>query len=249
MSQTLLEITQDILSVMDGDEVNSINDTEESLQVAKTIVRTYNAIVSNSKWAHTRTGLTLVPHSDSSKPTHISVDDNVKELLFINYDKRKNGVVRSDYQKLTWKEPDDFLRLLNLRDESLSTVQTVIDDSGITLYIQNDKAPEYYTSFDDSNIIFDSFDSSVDSTIQESKIQAMGWIVPSLNLSDSAVPNLPPDAWAGFIEEATKKAQWWVRQMEDPVAEQESKRQRRWLSRKQWVVNGGIKYPDYGRKR
>ena len=77
----------------------------------------------------------------------------------------------------------------------------------------------------------------------------MGWIVPSLNLSDSAVPNLPPDAWAGFIEEATKKAQWWVRQMEDPVAEQESKRQRRWLSRKQWVVNGGIKYPDYGRKR
>lgn len=245
----LLALTQDILSVMDGDEVNSISDTEESEQVAKIIVRTYNAMVSDSAWAHTRRGLTLVPRSDTDFPSHMSLADNVKEFTFINYDKRKVGETRANYQQVKWKEPDDFLRYTNLRDSTSSYCQTVTDDSGIKLFILNNKAPEYYTSFDDTNIVFDSFDSAVDATLQESKVQAMGFIVPTLSLTDDSVIELPVDAISAFTEEATKKCQWWVRQFEDPVAEQESKRQRSNLSRKQWRVNGGIHYPDYGRKR
>jgi hypothetical protein len=42
---TLLEMTQDILSDMDSDEVNSINDSVESLQVAQIIKTTYFNIV------------------------------------------------------------------------------------------------------------------------------------------------------------------------------------------------------------
>ena len=79
MPQTLLEITQDILSIMDGDEVNSIFDTEESEQVAKIVRRTYNAMVSNSNWLHTRKGLVLISSGDNSKPTHISLPSDVKQ--------------------------------------------------------------------------------------------------------------------------------------------------------------------------
>lgn len=246
---TLLEITQDILSVMDGDEVNSISDTEESLQVAKAVVRTYNAMVSNSNWYHTRKGLTLTARSDTDYPTHVSLGDNVKELSFVNYNKRKSTDTKDRYDEVKWKEPDDFLRYTNLRNSSDSTVQSVTDDSGIIVLIKNDKAPDYYTSFNDKDLIFDSFDNTVDTTIQESKIQAVGFVVPELALLDSAVPDLPPDAMVALVEEATKKAQWWVRQFQDPVAEQESRKQNRWLARKQWRVHGGIQYPDYGRKR
>ena len=54
MKMNLLEITQDILNDMDGDEVNSIDDTFESAQIAQIIKSTYYAIISNRNWPHTR---------------------------------------------------------------------------------------------------------------------------------------------------------------------------------------------------
>lgn len=246
---TLIDVVQDILSIMDGDEVNSISDTEEATQVAKTVIRTYDAMVSNANWAHTRRALTLVARSDTNYPTHISVTDNLKELILINYNVKAAASDKDAYRELKWKSPDDFLRYINLRDSTSADVDVVTDDSGITLLITNNKAPEYYTSFNDVDIVFDSYDSDIDSTIQESKIQALGYVIPTLAEEDDAVIDLPPDAMSAFKEEATKKAQWWVRQFQDPLAEQEAKRQKRWLSRKQWRVNGGIKYPDYGRKQ
>ena len=249
MPQTLLEITQDILSIMDGDEVNSIFDTEESEQVAKIVRRTYNAMVSNSNWLHTRKGLVLISSGDSSKPTHISLPADVKQLETINYDVRKEFTYRKEFRNLKWKEPDDFLRYTNHRNSNDTNVLTVEDYSGIEVLILTNKSPEYYTTFDDSNIILDSYDSSLEATIQQNKIQAYGFIIPVLEFVDSAVANLPPDAWSAFVEEATSKAQWQVRQLEDPKSEQEARRQNRWLARKQWRVEGGIKYRDYGKKR
>lgn len=244
---TLLEIVQEILSAMDGDEVNSISDTEESEQVARHVVATYRNLMSNSNWHTTRSALTLVARSDTNYPTHMSLGTNVKELSFINYDKRKVGETRKNYKEVKWKEPDDFLRFVNLRDNSQSNVQTVVDDSGIDIFVLNDKAPDYYTTFDDVNLIFDSFDSAVDTTLQESKTQAQGYVLPTLALQDDAVPDLPPDALALFIEKATARAQYKVRQFEDVDSERESQRQGRWMSRNNWRTHGGIKYPNYGK--
>ena len=42
---TLLEMTQDIMSDMDSDEINSINDSVEALQVAQIIKTTYYNII------------------------------------------------------------------------------------------------------------------------------------------------------------------------------------------------------------
>lgn len=246
--KTLLEVVQEVLSEVDGDTVNTISDTEESEQVARHVVAVYRNMVSNSNWHSHRRALTLVPRSDNLFPTHILLEDRVKELLFINYDTRKVGTTRKNFVALDWKEPDDFLRYVNKRDSTASNIQTVVDDSGIDLLIQNDKAPQYYTTFDDTNIIFDSFDYTVDDTIQESKIQAAGYILPTLSLTDSAVPDLPPDAEAGFIEECIARVQYKMRQFQDVKAEAESTRQKRWLARKNWRTNGGIKYPDYGKK-
>lgn len=44
MRKTLLEMVQDILSEMDSDEVNSINDTVEAEQVATIIKNCYLAL-------------------------------------------------------------------------------------------------------------------------------------------------------------------------------------------------------------
>lgn len=249
MSKTVLELVQTILSDIDGDEVNSISDTEESEQVARIVKSTYESIVSHTTWPHTRRAVALTPRSDSNYPTHMVFNENVKELISVFYNKADLGETRKDYKEINWVDPDDFLRKTNVRNNDETTVDVIIDDSGIELLIRNDKAPEYFTSFDDVNLVFDSYDSAVDSTLQESKFQAQAYIVPTFTMSDSFEPDLPPDAFSLLQEEATSRAQYKLRQFQDVKAEQESTKQSRWLSRKAWRANGGIKYPSYGRSR
>lgn len=246
---TLLEVVQQILSDMDGDEVNSISDTEESEQVARHVVRTFTNLIVKRDWLHIRGLITLTSFSNNNFPTHFTVPASVKRLDFINYDKRKVGETRKKYEEVCWKEPDDFLRYLNMRDSTSSLVQTVTDPSGSLLFIRKDLAPSYYTSFDDSTIIMDSFDSAVDSVLQSSKVQAQGYTIPSLTLADSSVIDLPPEAISLLIEEATARSQYKVRQFNDVKAEQEARRQSVNMSWNQWKVKGGIGYRDYGRKR
>ncbi len=249
MTQTLLEIVQTVLEEIDGDTVNSITDTEESEQIAGFVKTVYRNIMSNNTWPHTRRAVTLTARSDSAFPSHMLVNEDVKEMISIRYNTIKNGETRKKYTLLTYKDPDEFLNILNRRDSTATNVDTIIDDSGIELLIMNDKAPQYYTSFDDENLIFDSYDSAVDSTLQANKFQAQGYVIPTFTLDDDFIPDLPIDAFSMLIEEVISRAQLKLRQVQDAKSEQESQRQRRSMSRKNWVVSGGIRYPNYGRNR
>ena len=248
MRSSLLKIVQTILTDMSGDEVNSIQDTEEALQVASIVRNTYLAMMSNTNWPHTRRALTVSSLSSSDYPNYLTVNDNLKELISIYYNVRRDEDTRDIYKQMKWLEPDEFLYKTNLRDSSHTNVDTIIDPSGIKLFILNDKAPEYYTSFDDVNIVFDSYDSERDTSLQVSKVQALGYIIPDFILEDDFIPDLPVDAFSMLIERATSTCQFKIRQLQDVKAEQEGIRQGRWLSRKAWTVNGGIKYPDYGKR-
>ena len=247
--QNLLEIVQDILSDMDSDVINSIDDTDEAGQVAAIVKSTYEAMISNRNWPHTARIINLTASTDNLFPTYMTIEDDVKQFISIFYDKRRVDETRMRYQELKYKEPDDFLRLTNSRDSTASTVDVINDPSGVKLLIQNDRAPTYYTSFDDNTLIFDSYDSTVDTTLQASKTQARAYVIPAFEISNEFVPDLPMEAFSALIEEAKSKAQFKLKQMQDIKSEQEASRQQRWLSRKAWRVHGGIRYPDYGRKR
>lgn len=246
---TLLDMVQEILSDMDSDEVNSIDDTVESEQVATIVKSTYFAMMSNRNWPHLRRSIQLQASGDSSKPTHMKVQDEVKELCFINYNKAKSGETKRRYSEITYLEPDQFIHKTNQENSDSSEVEIIVDYGGIELLVRNDKAPTYYTSFDDENLVFDSYDSVVDSTLQQSKVQSQAYVIPSWTTSDSFIPDLPDEAFTALVEEAKSKAQFKLRSVVDEKSEQEAARQQRWLSRKARRVNNGIKYPDYGRKR
>lgn len=248
MKLTLLDMTQRILSNMDSDEVNSIDDTYESEQVATIIRDVYMDIVTNRNWRHHRRLLSILPSGTTALPTHMSIREDFKEMAFVNYNKVKTGETRQRYEPIKYLEPDDFLRVTNGCNSDDENIDTIQDPSGVQLFIRNNRAPSYYTSFDDQTIIFDSYDKEVDSTLQESKVQAMAYIMPDWVHEDDAIPDLPTEGFSALLAEAQSRAMFWLKQMEDVKSEQESRRQQRWLSRKQWTVNGGIKYPNYGRR-
>lgn len=246
--RNLLEMTQDILTIMESDVVNSIGDTEESRGVAEIIRSTYFDLRSNRNWPDSKQLLKLESLADPERPTHMRLPENVTELLTLNYNKMKVGETQKRYEPLQWKEPDDFLRYSNQLNNTASNVKVVQDISGVELLIRTDKHPDCYTSFDDEHVVYDSHDSSVDTTLQASKVQAMGYVFPVFELEDSFIPDIPVEAFAGLQAEARSRCQYWFKDFRDAKSEQESARQQRWLSRKAWRVSGGIKMPDYGRK-
>lgn len=247
MKQSLLEMTQDILSDMSDDEVNSIDDTFDSAQVANIIRSTYQSMMSNRNWPHLRKLVQIIPSGQTGRPTHMYLQEGIKEMVFINYNcsQDKNKL---DYRPMKWREPDDFLRFLNTRDNTKPEVDVIQDDTGVQLLVLNNKAPQYYTSFDDEYLVFDSYDMLVDDTLQESKVQAMAYIMPQWNHTDSFIPDLPSEAFSALLAEAKSAAMLRLNQTQDIKAEQDARRQQSWLSRKAWRAHGGIQYPNYGRR-
>lgn len=249
MSMTLLDMCQEVLNDMDSDEVNSIDDTVESTQVASILKSTYFAMMSNRNWPHLRKPITITPTSDLDRPTHMYISDSIKELCFINYDKRETAASRSNWQRIEFREPEDFLKIVNTYNELEDNVDMVSDPSGMDLYIYNDRHPTIFTSFDDSTLVFNAYDSGRESNLQQTYVQAIGYVMPDWEVSDDFIPDLPEEAFTALLEEAKSRASMKLRQVADQKSEQESQRQQRWLSRKARRIEGGIRYPDYGRHR
>jgi len=248
MKETLLEITQDILNDMDSDEVNSIDDTFEATQVAQIVKRTFFEMIGNRNWPHLNQLFKLegVPSSDT--PTHMKLPSDVKELIYLGYNKQREGETRNRYETIRYQDPDSFLRRLNQNNNDNDEVEVIIDFSGVELNIRTDRHPEVWTSFDDAFIVFDSFDKDVNETLLSSKVQARGYLNPTWVHLDSHIPDLPIEAFPALIEEAKSVCFFVLKQQANEKAEQKSTRQQRWLARKAWKANGGIKYPNFGRK-
>lgn len=247
MKMTLLEMVQDILNDMDSDEVNSIDDTLESAQVAQIIKSTYYAQMSNRNWPHLKRLLSLQNSGDESLPTHMTVQEEIKEMVSVKYNTSKLNDLRKIYTSIRYIEPDDFLRHTNARNNTQANIDVIIDPSGVELLIRNDLAPTYFTSFDDSVLVFDAYDKAVEDTIQSSKMQALAYVMPSWQAEDDFIPDLPSEAFTALLEEAKSRCFVKLKQQTDPTAAAEARRQQAWLSRKAWRVAGGIKYPSYGR--
>lgn len=246
---TLLRIVQDVLSDMSSDEVNSVSDTSEALQVANIVRATYRAMLSNRNWPHTRRTLRLTSYGGSSYPTHMVLPSNVKEVISLNYNKVKLGETKLNYKPVYWKEPEEFLRYTNYRNNDNSNVDIITDPSGVQLLIINDKAPEYYTSFNDVDIVMDSYDSDVETNLQQSKTQLLCYInLDDLEIDDDAIPDLPQEAFMALVEEVKSRASIKIGDEPDIKSEEEARRQQRWNARKSWRVSGGIRFPNYGRK-
>ncbi len=245
---TLLDIVQDIANDLDSDEVNSIDDTMESVQIAQIVKSSYLAMMSKRNWPHLRRGVQLEASTVVERPTHMVLADEVKELSLVNYDKQREGDTNKNYQPVEFIEVDDFLRVSNQRRSSNENVITVLDDSGIELLILNDTAPKYYTTFNDTTLVFDSYDVSVDSTLQSNKVQAQGYINPIWTMEDDFIPDLPSEAFQALQEEAKSRASIKLRQITDTSASAEAIKQDRWLAQKAWRVDGGTKFPNYGRR-
>jgi hypothetical protein len=230
---TLLDMTQNILSAMDSDDVNSISDTVESLQVARIIVETYDELYANmddpSMWGIVR----LQSLVDVTRPNVMRIPDDVQDIKWIKY----NG------NDVTYQDPEDFILA------GVSGGDTKFDD----FTIWTDRDPTRWTTFNNNEVVFNSINNDLDGVLQESKTLCWGKVVPKWDFKDDAyAPYLSAGDYPGLLAEAKSTCFVNLKSVASSKEEQRSKRQRVRRQGDQWRLNQRKPYEssvDFGRRR
>jgi hypothetical protein len=263
MRYTLLEMVQRILSSMDSDEVNSINDTTESYQVALLIEGVYNDLLAESNLPEMGTMFELTTSTDTTKPVLMTVPEDITSLEWVQYNVQADADDYPNFKDIVFKPLKEFLALTytysGLADLTLASsfdhdiTNNSITDT-ITFVYRMDTEPTYYTSFDDGTLIFDSYDNTVDLVqLVKAKTQCWGSISPTFTLTDGFVPRLNQSQSSLLMNEAKARAFVELKQASNTNAEGHARRLRvRLRNSKKKMPNQALhplpNLPNYGRK-
>lgn len=229
MRFTLLDIVQLILSSMDSDEVNSISDTVESEQVARLVRSVYYDISSDLMLPEHETLFQLTASGDIAKPCLMTVPSNVTVVRTIRYDCKDDGDTYPDWQELSYKPFQDFLRdQQSLREETsdVGSQDVSLNGSTYTMLFRTDKDPQYFTTADDQQFFFDSYNSAVESTLQASKTMCSGSVYPTFTMADNFTPDLDPTQFSFFVNRCKVRAFNEIKQVVNQEAVGEARRQK-----------------------
>ena len=279
MKLSLLDYVQTILSSLDSDEVNSISDTPESLQVANIVKQTYFNIISRSDLPEHTQLLQLEPSLDVIEPVVMHVPDGYQKIQWIKYfntNPNDTGTTTSThdvntditssligtpippgYQYVKIVSVKQFLDITNSYNPQENGVATfTFNDTSnnfpgtFTFYYRTDRQPYYCTVLSDSYVIFDSYDSTQDSTLQASKTMAFGEVIPRWQMVDTFIPNIDEPTVPLLLNEAKSLAFFELKQTAHVKAEQESKRAWSSVQRDKSLVNKPGYFdqlPNFGR--
>lgn len=170
MKLTLLDIVQRTLSALDSNNVSTVGDSVEAEQVVLITHRILDEINGRRDWKWL------------NREGQLEASPNVNELL-IPEDALDIKTVWYENRQMQYMKPQDFKYLLSQR----STDNDNVNSDGVI----TDKDPTYYTSFDDSVITFDAYDSAVWNTLITTKSYIYYTIMPQTIWGDNDVPDMP----------------------------------------------------------
>lgn len=250
MKYTLLELTQNILSRLDSDEIDSISDTTEALQVARVVRNTYFNIISRSQLPEHRKLIQLTSSGDNTKQVLMIRPDDVSKIHWIKYNVRLATDTTDFFDYVTIVSLQQFLEQTDALNQAETNMDTMVLN-GQTFNFRIDIRPCFCTIVDDLNIVFDAYDSAVDTTLQTSKTKCLADTIPTFTLADTTIPDLDDAQFQLLLNEATAVAFVDLKQQPNPKAEQESRRN--WISLQRTkalkkVPSAFDELPNYGRK-
>lgn len=250
MSKTLLDVVQSILSDLNSDEVNSISDTVESLQVANIVKDAFDNLVVEQKVPSNKGRIQLTSSNDPSLPTHTYIPEGTLEIECVYYDGRDNPDCPVEYHELRYLEPKQFLHVVNSRKASDPNVEGIVDPTDTVIHVYNDRRPECYTTFNDDALIFDAYDKNLESTLVNEKFMVLAETMPVFKLEDTYKIPLDPQLTMLLLNESKSTASLLLKQTTHDKAEQNARRQRvRSQKAKGAIHTKKLPYPNYGRMR
>lgn len=253
MQQTLLQITQTILSALDSDEVNSIDDTVESQQVATLLRQVYYDIATDLDLKEHEGMLEINASLDPLKPTMMTIPTDVSDVKWIKYDNRDDGDTSPNYVDVKFMEFNEFIEMQQAQRDNTNTgtMTITIDTETFDIIYRNDKHPSYFTTLDGTTLLFDSYDADIDTTLVKNKTMAFGNRYPTFTLSNTFTPDLDPTQFSYFINKAKARAFIELKQTTNQEAMGEARRQKIVNQVRRYRTQGLTSFerrPKFGRK-
>jgi hypothetical protein len=256
MIYTLLEIVQKTLSAMDSDEVDSYDDTVESLQVAHVAERKYYEMAIDLGLPEHEGLFELNASGDVDMPTLMTAPSNVVKVFNIRYDNKLTSETNKNYKEVQYLPFKDFLTLQNGHRENDADVvgEMAFTANGETFDIMfaQDKMPQFYTTFDDRTYIFDSYDDTEDTTLQKSKTMCQGIVYPTWTMGNTFTPDLNPAAFPYYLNTVIDACFVELKQQQNINAVQSARRQKVVLQKRKLSSPGQSDFErtsrNYGRK-
>lgn len=252
---TVLDMTQSILSALNSDEVNSISDTVEATQIAKIIKNKYYDIIARSNSPEQKVLLRLDASGDVNKPAIMNIPSGVIKIEWIKYfDVGTGGQTPPGFKYVTILPLDQFLSMtdsLNPHESTTGVFTSIIGGNDFVFYYRKDRLPAYCTVVENHYIIFDSYNSATEVTLQTVNSQAYCLRATPFSLTDNFIPDLDDEKFPLLLNESKALAFYEMKQIQHPLAQQEIKRQWVTSSKNNSVVNKPSHFaqlPDFGRR-
>lgn len=271
MTLTLLDIVQEILSALDSDEVNSISDNTESLQVATIVKRKYYDIISRTSGLPEHRRLIQLDATGILTPTLMHCPDGVDQIDWIKYFNEDSTVDEGFSYTYPFGYNDnttpvlqyDLVQIVSIEDLLKDVNNLNPDDSNVVdwnftegpytfdLRYQNDRQPTQCAVLENLYIIFDAYDAAVDSFLQTSKSMAYATVIPTFLMEDTFIPDLDDANFALLVNESKALAFFELKQTIHQPALREVGRQWSSVQKNQSLVNQPTYFdqlPYFGRK-
>lgn len=240
---------------MDSDEVNSIADTTESLQIAYCAEIVYNDLIITSDLPEQMQLFSLRASNDITAPIVMYRPTSFETVDWVKYQRTLQDDTSGQLQwtMLTPIGIEEFLKRqdgLSLDASNVSQMNLVLPNTTLEILYYNDRSPDWYTSFDDNTLLFSSIDTAEESTLQSLKTLCYGEFSTTFILVDSFIPAFDSDVHQIWLHETKALASAEIRQVTNAKAEK--------MARKGWIklqdgkpgINTGSyynRYPNYGR--
>lgn len=236
MKRTLLELVQSILSSLDGEEVNTISDTVESQQIVEFIKSSYNEIVASANLPQQYSPFQLDSSTNPNQPVVMTIPANINDVRWIKYNKTTELDNRG-FQDVEFQPLEDFLRIMYSKVglDNVDSLSLSLSTGNFKFYFYNNKMPDCYTVLQDNILVFDSYDSSVETTLQSVNTSCFGEVSPVFIERDDFVLNLTPNEFALLENEA--KSQAFVEQKQTTNPKAEKRARQGWIRTQREKIN------------
>jgi hypothetical protein len=135
---------------------------------------------------------------------------------------------------------------LNAEGDATISVNSV--NGNVPVLIRNDKAPSYFTLFDDEHVVMDSYDSTISQTLTSSKTRCYGHKIPSFTISDDFTPDVDEVLFPYLIAESKSTCFSLFKNGVDQKIEQAARRQKSYVQNDMHRLKQSNKRPTYGRR-
>lgn len=257
MKYTLLELTQAVLRSIKGEQVNDIADTDESNDVVSIIKECFYTLISSQDFPEVKNLFELNASGNVAKPVLMTIPDDVYTMEWLKYNAVRDGDTDPVWNDISFLQLKDFLDhtgMFNTEETEVLEMSHVVGSDTLQFKYRNDRAPSFFTTLDDESLIFDSYDSEVETTLSKAKTQAYGIRIADFNEDNDYVLPLDNHQFQILLKEAKAMAWQEMKSIDNRQAKLDARKLRisaEGRKSKANQKNMGYwydQYPNYGRK-